>query len=208
MSDYKYISFDIETAGLEPGKHTVLEFGAVLDDFETPVDELPTFPRLLDHETIVGNPYALGMHVDSGILKELQNGEATQGGKVIDPEDLGRGFAHFLYDQGFDGGEGLVGSVEGAVSEYTFTAAGKNVASFDIPHVRELPGFSEHIQFHHRVLDPGPMYYDPEKDGDTVPDLPTCLERAGLDDEVAHTGVDDSLDVIKLIRLDKGVDLE
>jgi len=194
-----YISFDIETAGLEVGYHSVLEFGAVIDDFETPIDELPTFRRLLDHETIVGHSYALGMHSDNGILKELQNGEATQGGKIIDPEDLGRDFAHFLYSNGFDGGDDFVGPVEEAVSGYTFTAAGKNVASFDIPHVREIRNFSDHIQFHHRVLDPGPLYFDPSED-ETIPDLSTCLKRAGFDENVEHTAVADSKDVIKLLR--------
>lgn len=203
----KYISFDIETAGLEPGKHSVLEFGAVIDDFETPVDELPTFRRVLNHDTVTGSNYALGMHADTGILKELQNGETTQGGKIIRPFELGTDFARFLYHNGFDGGEDFVGPIGDAVREYTFTAAGKNVASFDIPHVREIPHFSEFIQFHHRVLDPGPMYFDPEKD-DVVPDLPTCLERAGLDSSIEHTGVADSKDVIKLIRNANGVSYE
>ncbi len=203
----KYISFDIETAGLEPGKHSVLEFGAVIDDFETPVDELPTFRRLLDHETVVGHNYALGMHADTGILKELQNGEPEQGGEIIDPGRLGSDFANFLFRNGFDGGEDHVGTIQEAVSSHTLWAAGKNVASFDIPHVREIPNFSDYIQFHHRVLDPGPMYFDPAED-DGVPDLSTCLERAGLDENVEHTGVADSKDVIKLIRLAKGVSLE
>lgn len=203
----KYISFDIETAGLEPGKHSVLEFGAVIDDFETPVDELPTFRRLLDHETVVGSNYALGMHADTGILKELQNGEAEQGGEIIRPKRLGADFAHFLFRNGFDGGEDYVGTIQEAVSSHTLWAGGKNVASFDIPHVREIPGFSDSIQFHHRVLDPGPMYFDPAED-EEVPDLSTCLERAGLDSNIEHTGVADSKDVIKLIRKAKGVDIE
>lgn len=232
----KYISFDIETAGLEPGKHSVLEFGAVIDDFETPVDELPTFRRLLDHETIVGNSYALGMHADTGILKELQNGEAEQGGKIIDPKHLGFEFTLWLMEQGmvekvedpnvrnaasrqdvlngdvsmrrvFDEHEGFVQMARIRGSQETFTAAGKNVASFDIPHVRELPNFSEYIQFHHRVLDPGPMYFDPAEDN-VVPDLSICLERAGLDDTVDHTAVEDSLDVCRLVRIAKGVDAE
>ncbi len=203
----KVISFDIETAGLEPGYHSVLEFGAVIDDFETPVDELPTFRRLLDHETIVGSNYALGMHADTGILKELQNGEPEQGGKIISPEQLGQDFGRFLLKNGFDGGDSHVGTIQEAVSSHTLWAAGKNVASFDIPHVREIPNFSDYIQFHHRVLDPGPMYFDPAED-EGVPDLSTCLERAGLDENVEHTAVEDSLDVVRLVRLAKGVSLE
>lgn len=202
----RYISFDIETAGLEPGKHSVLEFGAVIDDFETPIDELPTFRVLLDHETIVGHSYALGMHADTGILKELQNGEAEQGGKIIPPDELGFELAlwlmkHGMIERNFDK------TLRESASDQKFTAAGKNVASFDIPHVREIPEFSDYIKFHHRVLDPGPMYFDPAED-DVVPDLPTCLERAGFDSNIEHTGVADSKDVIKLIRKAKGVDIK
>jgi hypothetical protein len=140
-------------------------------------------------------------------LKELQNGEAEQGGKIISPEQLGQDFGRFLLRNGFETEGGFVGTIEEEISSQTLWAAGKNVASFDIPHVREIPGFSDSIQFHHRVLDPGPMYFDPAED-DGVPDLSTCLERAGLDPNIEHTGVADSKDVIKLIRLAKDVPLE
>jgi len=193
-----YVSLDIETTGLEPGKHSIIELGAVIDDFESPIDELPTFRCLIDNETIVADRYALGMHADSGLLKELQDpGDDVV---VLDPDIVGSAFARWMARNGI--------SYENPENQVTVrpVAAGKNVASFDIDHLETLPNFTDHVRFHHRVLDPGSMYFDPEKD-DVPPNLSTCLERAGFDDHVAHTAVSDAIDVVKLVRYDKGVDL-
>jgi len=206
----KYVSFDIETAGLEAGTHSILEFGAVIDDLESPVDELPTFRRLIKHEQIVGQHYALGMHVDSGILKELQTADPEDNKEITTPDQVGEEFARFLYRNGFnaDEKEKRYPTVKEAVGSYRLTGAGKNLNAFDIDHVEaSLPGFGDFIIFHHRVLDPGPMYFDPEED-EVVPNLSTCLERAGLDENVEHTAVADSKDVVKLIRINKDVSLE
>ena len=34
-----------------------------------------------------------------------------------------------------------------------------------------------------------------------LPDSKTCYERAGLDDKVAHTAVEDALAVVRLVRM-------
>mgnify|MGYP002762756701 CR=1 FL=1 len=196
-----YVSLDIETTGLEPGKHSVIELGAVIDDFESPIDELPTFRCLIDNDTIVADSYALGMHADSGLLKELQDPEDDV--KVLDPEIVGLAFKRWMIRHD------VPNYSPDKTKEFRVVrpvAAGKNVASFDIPHLETFPDFTDHVKFHHRVLDPGSMYFDPEKEK-VPPNLSTCLERAGFDDEIAHTGVEDSIDVIRLIRHAKGVDL-
>lgn len=195
----KYVSFDIETTGLEPGKHSIIELGAVIDDFETPLDELPEFRCLIDNEVITANKYALGMHVDSGLLKELQDPDDDT--LVLKPEGVATAFKQWMMNNGIE------------YETYTYKnsdkvrgakvhpiGAGKNLASFDIDHVQTLPGWSDHIRFHHRTLDPGPLFFDPEKD-DKPPTLSECMERAGFEEtETEHTGVADSLDVVKLLR--------
>lgn len=198
-----YVSLDIETTGLEPGRHSIIELGAVIDDLESPIGELPTFRCLIDNEYIVANSYALGMHVDSGLLKELQNPDDDT--QVLEPDVVGLAFKNWMIRNGVPYESPEFSEEEDSTARPV--AAGKNVSSFDINHLETLPDFTDHVKFHHRVLDPGSMYFDPEKD--TVPpNLSTCLERAGLDSEVAHTAIDDSLDVIKLIRYDKDVPFE
>ena len=195
----KYVSFDIETTGLEPGKHSIIELGAVIDDFEGWLDELPEFRCLIDNDTIVADSYALGMHADNGLLKELQDpGEDTL---VLKPEEVATAFKEWMMSNGIEYETYKYESsdkVRGA--KVRPVGAGKNLQSFDIPHLQTLPNWEDHIRFHHRVLDPGPLYLDPSKD-DTTPNLSTCMERAGFEDtETSHTAVDDSLDVVKLLR--------
>ena len=40
-------------------------------------------------------------------------------------------------------------------------------------------------KFHHRVIDPGTMYFDPRKD-EVPPDLKECKKRAKLPEHVPH----------------------
>ena len=197
----KYIAFDLETTGIEVGTYDIIEMGAVIDDFETPLGELPTFRRLIKHETLTCDHYALGMHVDSGLLEELQKADPDEDAQVVRPGELYTDFSRFLYYNGFDGEDDyFAGTIKEAVSQHRLVVAGKNVASFDVPHIETLPGFGDVVKFHHRVLDPGPLYFDPKKD-DTPPTLSECMERAGFEDtETEHTGVADSLDVVKLLR--------
>lgn len=203
----QYVSFDIETAGLEPGKHSIIELGAVIDDFETPLDELPEFRCLIDNDTITASSYALGMHVDSGLLKELQH--PGDDALVLNPEEVAPSFKQWMMNNGIEYEEYTYqGSDKVRGAKVHPVGAGKNLASFDVPHLQTLPNWDHHIRFHHRTLDPGPLYFDPTKD-EKPPRLSKCMERAGFDDtETEHTGVADSKDVVKLIRKSYGYDVE
>ena len=44
------------------------------------------------------------------------------------------------------------------------------------------------------------LYWQPEIDGAQLPDTKTCMERAGINGEVAHTAVEDAQVVVRLIR--------
>ena len=76
-------------------------------------------------------------------------------------------------------------------------AAGKNFASFDMRFLDRLPGFKTHVNFRHRVLDPAILYWQPEDE--KLPDSKTCYERAGMDNKVAHTAIEDALAVVWLV---------
>jgi hypothetical protein len=182
----KYISADIETLGLDL-RCGIIEFGAVIDDLSNPLplEELPRFHCYIVQKQYVGEPYAMSMH--SKILKRIDDRE--EGFNYIYPSKLGLFFKKFLVKQGFLEKKGRV----------VANVAGKNFMSFDDRFLEEHTDFHKHVQFRSRVLDPAPLFYEP---GDlTLPSLSLCLERAGLDPEVKHTAIEDSLDVIKLIRL-------
>ena len=78
--------------------------------------------------------------------------------------------------------------------------AGKNYASFDASFLRKLTNWGKHVNVHHRILDPAAMYWQPEIDGVQLPDTKTCMERAGIVGDVAHTAVEDAQVVVRLIR--------
>ena len=51
-----YVSIDIETTGLDPESCQMLEIGAVWDDWTKPIDELPSYRRLVVHKEIAATP--------------------------------------------------------------------------------------------------------------------------------------------------------
>lgn len=177
----KYLSVDTETTGLHPDRAQILEFACVLDDGTKPVEELPTFRKLLKYEIYVGDAFALAMnHL---ILKEINDG----GPDVIPGTELCEHLAQWLNNQGIKLDQKIV-------------AAGKNFAGFDRPFLRKLPGFDTPggINFHYRTLDPMMLYWEPEDE--VPPSTEECCKRAGLKPEALHTAVADARDVARLIR--------
>ena len=77
--------------------------------------------------------------------------------------------------------------------------AGKNVSSFDIPFLNAKIKDWEGLRFLNRSIDPAILYFDLENDV-SLPDMKTCMQRAGIDGEVAHTAMEDALVVVKLLR--------
>jgi len=189
----KYVSIDLETTGLSAKQHQILEFGAVIEDTENmlPIDELPTFHAYLNWETIVGDPYALAMNWKIlDIISKPKDWE-TLGVRVLNPEDLGLVFWNFI-DKHFSNDDQNV--FNGKI-----TVAGKNFGNFDNQFLNNLPNFFHHVNFEHRFIDPGSVYFDPRID-EKPPSLEKCLERAGLKKTISHTAIDDAKDVITALR--------
>ena len=78
------------------------------------------------------------------------------------------------------------------------TVAGKNAGSFDVPFIEALPNWQGLVKFRRRTLDPA-SHFVIDSD-ECLPDLQTCLNRAGILSTVSHTAVDDAIDVVKLVR--------
>ena len=177
-----YLSIDIETTGLDPETCQILEIGAIYDDWTKPIDTLPIYRRLVLHKEYRGNAYALALNAN--LLKRLSGQREPW---FLDPEQVVDDFATWLRENcGWDGQAAL-------------TPAGKNFASFDRQFLKRLPGFEQVVKLHHRTLDPAILFWRPEDE--KLPDSKTCYERAGLDNKVAHTAVEDALAVVRLVRL-------
>jgi len=210
----KYLSIDIETTGLDPHDHQILEFAAVLENtLGTPieVDELPYFhcfvlppyhgtntlsglPRTANFRMgtdYSGTPFALSLNV--GILKiisrymEFPNEFPNE--RFLHPNDVGADFSQWLIDQN------VIGPV--LTKNKSIVCAGKNFAGFDARFINNwLPNFPKMA---HRTIDPAMLYMDFRLD-EIPPSLDTCLERAGIQSLVTHRALDDARDVIKVLR--------
>jgi DNA polymerase III epsilon subunit-like protein len=171
-----YVAVDIETTGLNPDTCQILELGAVFEDWSQPMAKLPTFHRYIAHNTVTGDPFALQMNATC--LKKI----ATRTPGDLDfclIQDLFWQFRQWLQECGWYD---------------KITPAGKNFANFDYQFLKKC-GFNI---FLHRTLDPTTLYWQPEDE--KLPDMKTCLLRAGMSGHVAHTALEDALSVVHLIR--------
>jgi len=193
-----YVSIDIETTGLDEDTCQVLSVGAVIDDWKTPVEELPTFHCYLDHQIFTGTAYALSMHpaifraiaLDGTGEEEEEEEEEEEDGNVglfvCHPDDIAVEFENWLsYNQ--------------IARDRKLVVAGKNFGAFDHQFLKRLPDWKSMIHMKHRFIDPGNLYYDPTID-DGPPSTETCMARAGILGGVAHTALEDAVIVVKLIR--------
>jgi DNA polymerase III epsilon subunit-like protein len=185
-----YVSIDLETTGLNPDYCQILEFGAVIDDWHSPVEELPRFQRYIrPHDEVDGQPYIYGqpyaLALNAEIIRKLASNDPAMDAITCSEEELGMHFAGWLQQHN--------------INPQKVTAAGKNFGSFDLQFLLNVHDFNQHVHFRHRAIDPAVLYWCPDID-DKLPDTKTCLERAGLDGRVAHTAIEDCISVIQLIR--------
>lgn len=186
----RYVSIDIETTGLDKQICQLLEVGAVIDDLDNMGDALETLPKFhcyIVRDFYVGEPYALAMHAE--IFKRISKREAPY--SYFTELEFATAFHKFLFSHGLD--------------ERSIKVAGKNFASFDehflTPVFRNLPDYAKakDMKFSHRVLDPAILYWQRDKDS-WIPGSSVCMERAGMDGEVAHTALEDAQMVVELVR--------
>lgn len=202
----RYVSIDLETLGTNPSYCDIIEFGAVIDDGKTALDELQFFHRYIlpprrygRARFYQGEPYAMAMHAEK--LYRIDAREEPY--LYTDPEDLAKEFWAFLVNNDFKEEED--GSVKAVV-------AGKNFFGFDMRFLRQIRRnseggckFEDKVKFHHRAHDPAELYFDPKSD-ELPPGLDQCLARAGIQKSVEHSAVADALDVIRVLRYKWGIE--
>ena len=185
----RYISLDLETSGGRPQRHQILELAAVVEDTKhlLPLPELPAFRRIVRHSEYVGTAGALALN--ARLLQELANKEPNP--ELCTPDELLPQLREFLLKQNFKPDKSDCVNV---------TMAGKNIASFDLGFLRELPGYGTLVRAEPAMLDPAAFYLNWRKDS-RLPTMQICKARAGFeDDTVAHEALADALDVVQLLR--------
>lgn len=182
-----YVSLDIETTGLDPERHQILQIGAIVEDtnnpFQLEFDEIPKFERLIRHKTIVGEPYALNMN--AGLIAKLAESELygiSAEAAVLD-----------LY-------EWLLGHLGIPLNgKIRLSWAGANLLDFDMRFLEKVSNWNTYFDRPGRVLDPSMIYIDWKSDT-RPPSLQTCLNRGGILKNVKHDALEDAWDVICLLR--------
>ncbi len=170
----KYLSIDIETTGLDPEKHQILEFVAVFDDLENPrpITELPTFHRMIRWNDYTINDFCLRLHKE--LLNEIQN-HVQNIEKIITIDELGPQFLVWL--RSVDVGQ-------------NYNVAGQNFAGFDGLFLKKVPNFPP---WFYRVIETGTLYL--RKDMDRLPGL-SDYDRFSA----GHRALLDAMSVVRAIR--------
>jgi len=189
----RYVSLDLETSGSDPLRHQVLELAAVVEDTRraaaTPLAELPAFRRALRYRELTGTPGALALNV--GLLRELADKTKLTAPDICLPAEVVPQLREFLLANGFKTDKHDCVSI---------TLAGKNVGTFDLPFLRQLPGWGILVKAEPAVLDPAALYLNWHKDS-RLPSMLICQARAGdAEPHVAHEALADALEVVRLLR--------
>ncbi|WP_151086653.1 3'-5' exonuclease family protein [Hymenobacter baengnokdamensis] len=189
----RYLSLDLETSGSDPLRHQVLELAAVVEDTRrsatTPLAELPAFRRALRYRELTGTPGALALN--ARLLQELADKGNAGAADICQPEEVLAQLREFLLANGFKTNKQDCVSV---------TLAGKNVGTFDLLFLRQLPGWGTLVKAEPAVLDPAAFYLNWHKDS-RLPSMLICQARAGdAEPHVAHEALADALEVVRLLR--------
>ncbi|NML66876.1 hypothetical protein HHL22_16850 [Hymenobacter sp. RP-2-7] len=189
----RYVSIDLEMSGPDPLRHQVLELAAVVEDTRrtsaTPLGELPAFRRALRHPEICGTAGALALN--AGLLAELADKNKRDAPDICRPDEVLPQLREFLLANGFKPNKKDCVSV---------VMAGKNVATFDLLFLRELPGWGTLVRSEPATLDPAAFYLNWQKDS-RLPTMLICQARAGqAEPHVAHQALADALEVVRLLR--------
>lgn len=200
----KYVSIDIETTGLNPEICQILSIGAVIEDTLNilPFKDIPKFHAIIPHYQIKGEPFAFNMN--KGIIENIGKYHKLSlheekaafsesiGVEFYEEDKIAYALCSFLIKNSYSGGFALN-------SPITLQVAGKNFATFDKLFLEKLPSWKRYFKIKQRILDPGILFVDWLKD-DGLPNLDVCKKRAGLSGLVSHDALEDSMDVVEVLR--------
>lgn len=174
-----YLSIDLETSGLDPNIHSILEIGVVFDNGDD-FDSLPRFHAYVDHENFTLNKYNLKFLTPAYYEKWLNKDKEALETTIL---------KMFAWLQ--------------TVSPHTsLPIAGANFPSFDLQFLNKCEEFKKRGSRHfgHRYLDPKMYYITPEDK--QIPGTEEICQRAGVkyDGAQAHDALYDAGLVVQLMR--------
>ncbi|MEJ7660368.1 MAG: hypothetical protein WKG07_12490 [Hymenobacter sp.] len=142
------------------------------------------------HPEICGTAGALALN--AGLLRELADKANADAPDICRPEEVLPQLREFLLANGFKPDK---------KDRVSVTIAGKNVATFDLLFLRELPGWGTLIKAEPATLDPAAFYLNWHKDSRLHPPCSSARLRAGdAEPHVAHQALADALEVVRLLR--------
>lgn len=205
----KFLSVDIETSGLNKKKCVVFQLGIVAADLATK-KILGSFRVDFMYSSFHAEPYATAQmprnhefvkNMDAG-LKDLRKpkdgGEPRTWTKDRTVGENNEDHQHMIVDaeriEMETVNDFIIHWAQSLGLKPRFTLAGKNLAMFDLPFLENM---GIEIPYRHRLIDPAILYA--KADDEVVPELQTCLERAGFEKTVSHDAVEDAMDVVNLI---------
>lgn len=198
----RYLSIDIETTGLDPNTHDIIEFAAVLEDTETlkPIEELESFRALVVADNYTVSPFCAELHLnlfqeinqykrEIGDLNHYYKTRRPHTNVVLTIENLMPTFITWVREV-----------LNNNLSKVT--VASKNFNGFDAhflqPLLDDYDGFVP-FRFGHRVWDPATLFATDTDD--SPPSTSTCAERADVGFiGKPHTALADARMVIQLLR--------
>jgi oligoribonuclease len=220
----KYISIDIETAGLDAEFNPILSIGAVIEDTINPLpfEKLPKFHAVIKRENIYGSIFALNLNrnliqamkdYSEARTQELKDEiEESFGAKFYEEDEVVEALFQFCFRHGLvpldpDFLNKHVKVIDGVaypvltsnMPKVYLNCAGKNFAGFDKKFLEKLPRWKQVFSIRSRVLDPGILFVDWAND-ESIPSLDQCKQRAGIDGAVTHNALEDAMDVVQLLR--------
>ena len=176
---FPYLALDVETTGLDRQRSHVLQLAAIYDNGK-PLEELQTFNEVLSWP-LLRHAEEYAMHLNRHLLEQAFRKE-----NVLVPEEARSRFAEFLNRVQPSG---------------RITAAGKNLAGFDIPILTNATNYFDFSRVNRRVLDPGSMFTEEFRHIPSLDELNKFLGRAS----VSHDALDDCWDVVHAVRYKWGV---
>jgi len=183
----QYFSIDAETTGLNSETDQILQVGIAFEDTSDifHINDIPKQQWSIKHNRIQGDPFAIQMNSD--IIKHTIAKPTPD--DVIPESSIIHVMRTFISD--------CLGYDEGPYP-HVINVAGKNFNAFDRLFLEKLDGFTDIIRMRRRTIDPAVLCVD--WSNDSLPDLQTCMNELDVSGDVAHTAMQDAVDVIRIMR--------